>query len=200
MVDLAKEKRTRRTSPTAKANRIAALAKGREKRKEMIAQRQVIRDKVKQGLPITEEERALAFKRFNEGEPNIFQLAPAAAELVIKPATVNALRLVVEKTAAKHLYNPVEALILLSRSPDIKDSDKVGIHKALMPFLVPVLSPVKEEAEVIPEDQRPKIVIKNFVLETQDARPIHESKRDSLKGPEIMVEAESTTPPTDDQS
>jgi hypothetical protein len=55
----------------------------------------------------------------------------------------------------------------------------VAIHKTLLPFLMPMLSPAKEE-HVEQAPQQGKVVIKNFVLPEAALGPIHQSKRDAL--------------------
>jgi hypothetical protein len=161
-------------------------------------QLKVIKEKLAAKLPITQEEEEILQKSSRRRGPNRVeaanQLVEMASKMVIKPQTVQALRLVVERTAAKHKYNPIDELIRLTKSDDLNDKEKVAIHKALMPYLIPAVAPAQTEEEATPEDQRPKIVIKNFTLPERDVRPIHESKRDGLTGPEIIVETETHGP------
>jgi hypothetical protein len=168
------------------------MAKAREVLRLRKIQVDAIKEKVKLGLEITPEENAMLAVGPRKSKVTRAQAASSlmdmASKLVIKPQTVQALRLVVEQTAARHKYNPIDELIRLTKSADLGDKDKVAIHKALMPFLIPTVGPAPTEEEATPEDQRPKIIIKNFHMGEREVRPIHESKRDSLAGPEIIVE------------
>ena len=182
--------------PVPRAERKEIKRKTMAKAREVLRLRKIqvdaIKEKVKLGLEITPEENAMLAVGPRKSKVTRAQAASSlmdmASKLVIKPQTVQALRLVVEQTAARHKYNPIDELIRLTKSADLGDKDKVAIHKALMPFLIPTVGPAPTEEEATPEDQRPKIIIKNFHMGEREVRPIHESKRDSLAGPEIIVE------------
>lgn len=161
-----------------------------ERRNLKIKQRALVREKVEAGLPISAEERELltwtASKKRKDKEAEILKQASA---LTIKPQNIEALRLVVEKTAAKHSYNPVEELIKLSVQGDLDDKDKVAIHKALMPFLVPTL-PVPKERPADNPDSGIRVVVAQFTIpdhqRVKPEKPIFEDKP-----PVITEQAES---------
>lgn len=196
-LDLAKNQRRKRLAPELSKKRSLSLAGARKVAAENHARRLVIQEKIESGIPITPEEREFFEKTKRTKKPTTKEAANTlidmASKLVMKPQTVQALRLVVEQTAARHAYNPIDELIRLSKSPDLSDKDKVAVHKALMPFLIPQVAPAQADEETTPEDQRPKIVIKQFVVDQKDARPIHETKRDQLTGPVITVEPASSS-------
>jgi hypothetical protein len=129
----------------AKKNRQAAIKKAQEARAIKVAAKRLVERKVAENLPISEEERnLLTWKNGNQHGKSPTNLAIAAvAKLVMKPQSVNELRMLVEKTAAKHSYNPIEALIQLTQSNHVEEKEKIAIHKALLPFLVPVLATPK---------------------------------------------------------
>ena len=155
--------------------------------------RAMVREKVENGLPITEQEReALSWRAGNGGgnKPSDRSIIAAAAKLMIKPQSVSELRLLVETTAAKHHYNPIEALILQTRDADIKESEKIAIHKALLPFLVPILATPKSQSEHA--DTGVKVIITSFVFpENRSQGPIHAEK--------MITAVETPAPPTDTQ-
>ena len=129
----------------AKKNRQGAIKKAQEARAIKVAAKRLVERKVAENLPISEEERnLLTWRNGNPHGKTQSNLAIAAvAKLVMKPQSVNELRMLVEKTAAKHSYNPIEALIQLTQNNHIEEKEKIAIHKALLPFLVPVLATPK---------------------------------------------------------
>lgn len=137
-----------------------------------------MQQKVAQGIAISEEERQQL--EYSGGrvskEAKKEKIIEAAASLVIKPQSVTALRLVVEQTAAKLKYNPIESLIDLTKGNDIKDSEKIAIHKALLPFLVPQLATPKPEKHE--ENHGVKVTITQFVFPKKDAdaKALHTEK------------------------
>lgn len=153
------------TPAELKAQRLAALAKGRETRRLKLAQREIVRRKVEMGSPISDEERrSLLWKGGNMAGKTEEALAMAAvSKLMIKPQSVTELRLLVESTAAKHAYNPIEGLIKLTTSPNLKDTDVIAIHKALLPFLVPQLATPK--AAPTESEGGVKVTITQFVFD-----------------------------------
>jgi hypothetical protein len=193
-VEAAQAARKKRLSPELLATKKKNLAKAQEALKLKQKQVELVKEKVAKNLPITPDERALLLKSGARKKAQLVRkeaaqaMVDAAAALVIKPSTVEALRLVVEQTAARHAYNPIDELIRLSRSDALKDSDKVAIHKSLMPYLIPQAPGAKPEEAAPDPAAGPKITIKNFVVEGKPARPIHETKREEIGGPEILVE------------
>ena len=133
-----------------KVRKLSALEKANIVRRAKLEQRQAIEKKVEMGMPITEEERALLAERLGKvpkrRQDRLRHIAAAAVDLVVRPKSVTELRLLVEKTAAKHSYNPIEKLIELVNSDDIEAREKVAIHKALLPYLTPQLAAPKPEA------------------------------------------------------
>lgn len=194
LADQAVHQATRRKGIPRKETRQANIKKAQEALRIKQAQIKLIKEKIRNGFVVSPEEHELIAKSSTVNKVNRADAAQAlvdmASKLVIKPQTVQALRLVVEQTAAKHKYNPIDELIKLTKSEDLGDKDKVAIHKALMPFLIPAVAPASSEEEATPEDQRPKIIIKNFHMGEKDARPIHETKKEELMGPEITIDAE----------
>ncbi len=167
-----KELRESRKASLAKANAVLAAKK---------KQKALVMEKVEAGLPLTPEEQELvtwtpSAKREREKQ----RIVDAAAKLVIRPQNVDALRLVVEQTAARHAYNPVEKLILLASSGDLEDKEKVAIHKALLPFLAPQLPAAKESTKASEDDKdKVKVTVTQFVFPTHRDRPdkpLHEQK------------------------
>lgn len=153
----------------AKARAVQAL-----KKKE----RQIVEEKVRQGLPITEEERERLRWRTNKKKVDERQILAQAAKLMIKPQSVHDLRLLVETTAAKHSYNPIEALILQTKDDTIPEKEKINIHKVLLPFLVPQLPATKATAAEV-EDTGIKVTVTQFVFPQKDEKnvtPIHQEK------------------------
>jgi hypothetical protein len=154
------------------------LAKGRETRRIKIEQRSIVQEKVARGMPITAEERVML--EYTGGrvtkEQKKEKILEAAASLVIKPQSVHALRLVVEQTAAKMKYNPIESLIELTQDDNVKESEKIAIHKALLPFLVPQLATPKPEKEE--QNHGVKVTVTQFVFPKKDvAQPaLHTEK------------------------
>lgn len=176
-------RRAGQPSHAQKAQRRKSLEKARRERDRQKLLREVAREKIKKGLPVTEAEVKLAGKSFGfqpKGpiKPDITDVEPEAA-MLIKPQTINALRVIVEKTAADNHYNPVQGLLNELKDPDLSAKDRVAIHKTLLPFLMPMLSPAKEE-HVEQAPQQGKVVIKNFVLPEAALGPIHQSKRNAL--------------------
>jgi hypothetical protein len=158
----------------------------------MANRRALIKEKIAKGIPITEEELKVAAVRnktlIDMAKGQIKMTAEPA--IVVKPQTINALRVVVEQTAAKHAYNPIEGLLEELKDPDLSAKDRVAIHKTLLPFLMPQLGPAKEE-HVQSAPTAPKITIKAFQLDPSDGRPIHESKKVDLAS---AVEREEERP------
>lgn len=177
----------RKTKAEIKAGRMNGIKRAQEVRALKLKQRQIIREKIAAGLPITEEEKQVATKVFgnSQGKTEENTIRAAAAALVIKPQSVTALRLLVETTAAKHKYNPIEELIQLTRpgangpcTLDLKD--QVAIHKALLPFLVPQLAaPKAGSAEDGGDGSGVKVVVTQFHFPDRkqaEATPIHEQR------------------------
>lgn len=156
--------------------RQGALAKAKEVLQLKKQERELIQKKVDQGMPITEEERQkLDWTAAESSEQKKDRLLNQVAKLVIKPQTVEELRLVVERTAAKHGYNPIEELIKLSSSEHLEEKERIAIHKALLPFLAPQL-PQQKVAAREDEDRGPRVrvTVTQFVFQQeQRAAPLH---------------------------
>lgn len=171
------------TTPAQKAadtklRRQAAIKKAQEAKALKIKQKKLVEQKVEQGLPISEEERRmLLWNAGNMHNTTKEKLAiAAAAKLVMKPQSVNELRMIVEKTAAKHSYNPIECLIQLTQSNSIEEKEKIAIHKALLPFLVPVLATPKAQSSEGGEGGV-KVVVTQFQFPARAASgPLHLEK------------------------
>ncbi len=176
----------------AKNDRRLQIKKMNAAKEAMASRRALIKEKIAKGIPITEEELKVAAVRnktlIDMAKGQIKMTAEPA--IVVKPQTINALRVVVEQTAAKHAYNPIEGLLKELRDPDLSAKDRVAIHKTLLPFLMPQLGPAKEE-HVQAAPSAPKITIKAFQLDPSDGRPIHESKKTDLAS---AVEREEERP------
>ena len=141
-----------RAKPTKAAiteQRRASIKKAQEAKRIKMAQREMVRRKIENAQPITEQERELLkWKGGNRAGQTEDQLVmAAAAKLMIKPQSVSELRLLVETTAAKNNYNPIEKLIHLTSDPNVTEAEKISIHKALLPFLVPILATPKALSE-----------------------------------------------------
>lgn len=165
----------RQKDPEEKKRRLeigrARMAKALDALKLKTAQKRLVREKVEKGLPITEEERKLLTwtTRMNEKEKQR-KIVDAAAHLVIKAQSVQELRLIVEKTAARHAYNPIESLIQQTKDPLIPAKEKIAIHKALLPFLVPQLPVEKQNDRKNPEGV--KVTITQFVFPEERPRTV----------------------------
>lgn len=137
-------------------------------------QRDLVKEKIQMGLPITKEEEDLVnWSATASRKKNEERVVDAAARLVIKPQHVNELRIVVERTAAKHKYNPVEALILLAAGDELEPKERAAVHKSLLPFLVPTLPPSKPTKEGSENEGQVKVTITQFVFkEDQHEKPV----------------------------
>lgn len=162
--------------PTKKerdAQRKLALEKAHEAKRLKIEQRRIVEQKVNLGQPITEAERELLLWR--PGRKTAMQveedLIAQSAKVVIKPQSVTELRVLVEKTARKHSYNPIEELILQTQSDEIPEKEKIAIHKALLPFLVPQLAAPKAPKEGAEEGSGIKVVVAQFQFPAAGAKP-----------------------------
>ena len=192
---LFRERKAKERAEAIRKKRIAQLKKGTETIRLKKRQRDLVREKVEKGLPITEQEREML--QWTAGKTRVQkkkEIIDAAAALVIKPQTVNELRIVVQQTAARYAYNPIEELIKLS-SPEseLKDSDRVAIHKALLPFLAPTIPSVKAQALEQEEKGKIKVTISQFVFpEKQGMSPLHKERPKSEVSEVIPPEAEGT--------
>ena len=162
----------------AKRNRQGAIKKAQAARAIKVAAKRLVERKVSENLPISEEERnLLTWKNGNMHGKTRENLAIAAiAKLVMKPQSVNELRMLVEKTAAKHSYNPIEALIQLTQSNHIEEKEKIAIHKALLPFLMPILATPKA-AQGEEDSGGVKVVVTQFHFPaSKPSGPLHLEK------------------------
>lgn len=155
------------------ANRRGNIGKAQAALKLKREARELVRQKVAAGLPITEEEREKLAWRSNvvqkSRKAQEEATLAAATKLLISPSNVKDLRALVEKVANKHHYNPLEELIIMTQVDPttgqyrIPADERAQIHKSLLPYLTPQLkvAPAKEEA---PQDHGVKVSIKSFVL------------------------------------
>lgn len=181
-----------------KNHRQLQIKKMHAAKEAMANRRALIQEKIKKGIPITEEELKVVAVRnktlLNMAKGQIKMTAEPA--IVVKPQTINALRVIVEQTAARHAYNPIDGLLEELKAMDEEGNkllpvkDRVAIHKTLLPYLMPQIGPAKEEHVATP-NQAPKITIKSFQLAPADTRPLHESKKDGLAA---AVEREEERP------
>ena len=141
----------------------------------------LVREKVRLGMPISEEERNLltwGSKKVGSNTDN--DIIAAASKLLMQPTHIKELRILVERTAAKYAYNPIEELIRLTQpvkgetKHQIPADERISIHKALLPFLVPVLS-VPKTAPEVPESGGTRVVITQYTFPAvESSTPIHE--------------------------
>lgn len=180
-------KQHREEKARLKKDRQLQIKKMHAAKEAMAARRELIKEKIKKGIPITEEELKVVAVRnktlLNMAQGQIKMTAEPA--IVVKPQTINALRVIVEQTAAKHAYNPIEGLLEELQAADedgnkvLPVKDRVAIHKTLLPYLMPQIGPAKEEN--LPQAHiAPKITIKAFQIAPAGDRPLHESKKDGL--------------------
>lgn len=164
------------TKDELRKKRQEQVKKAQEGRRIKVTERELVRQKVLSGLPISEEEREkLTWSSGPKVDREVKEklTIAAAAKLVMKPQSVAELRLLVEKTAAKHHYNPIEALILQTRSDEIPEKEKVAIHKALLPFLVPQMPTPKGDTTT--SSTGVKVVISSFTFPEngKSTAPLH---------------------------
>lgn len=106
----------RLTPAQRKEMRKAQLAKAHAALKVKKASRDAVRAKVARGEPLSREEHEMIYWTAARTKEQAKRMAlDAVAKLVIKPKTIQELRLVVENTAARHAYNPIEELIKMSQ-------------------------------------------------------------------------------------
>jgi hypothetical protein len=168
-----------------KEARVRGLKKAHEMIRLKSQQRELVKKKVEMQLPITEQERELlTWSRTRSQKVKKQQLIDQVSRLVISPKTVEELRMVVEQTAARHAYNPIEALIRLSADDSaLEDKDKVAIHKALLPFLVPQLPTPKAVSEKDGDSKRVRVTVTQFVFPERpqnNVTPLHAERPPSV--------------------
>jgi hypothetical protein len=179
-----------------KANRVAGrlkgIAKGQATLQMKRKQQALVREKVEQGLPITEEERELLWWSTSRSiKKKQEEMINKVAALVIKPQTIDELRAVIDRTAAKYQYNPIEALIKLGGDgSELPEKEKVQIHKALLPFFAPALPPATKMAKRDKDDgKRVKVTVTQFVFpELRNVTPLHQER------PATVVDAQEAVP------
>jgi hypothetical protein len=172
----------RRTAEEVKDAKRASLARAREAKKMMFQERDMIQKKVEMGLPITEEEAAkipyngLSKKR---GADHRQRVLTEAAKLIIKPQNAAELRILVEEVVKRKRYNPIEDLIELGQDEETPLKERIGIHKSLLPYVVPQL-PAMEKEKTQTGDTGVKVTIQQFVFPAGSNKkpeiPIHEQK------------------------
>lgn len=182
---MASRKAAKNPATPEKASKLSDnLKKAQAVRAAKMAARRAVEEKVRLNMPITEQERDLLNWRGGKvaRTQQTKSIMAAAAQLMIKSKSVNELRLLVETTAAKLNYNPIEALILMtqpSAGPNgeiipakLDPKDAAGVHKALLPFLVPQLATPKPEPANA-DKREIKVTITNFVLPAKSVSPLH---------------------------
>jgi hypothetical protein len=146
-----------------------ALAKAHAVLKLKREAKAVVEKKVELGQPITaEEEKQVRWSQAESTKHKEDRLLNAVSKLVIKPQTVEALRLVVERTAAKHGYNPVESLIQLAAAGTMDPKDEAAIHKALLPFLAPPVPQARAKEEDL-DSKKVRVTVTQFVFPGRNA-------------------------------
>jgi hypothetical protein len=157
------------------AGRLSGLEKAWKAKLLKKQKKAIVMEKLAAGIPISPEEQELVtWSAANSKKRREEQIIDAAAKLVIRPQNVNELRLVVQNTAARHAYNPIEKLILLSNDDEVEKKDQIMIHKALLPFLAPQIPSQKDNTQVEDED-RVKVTVTQFVFPAREKPdiPIH---------------------------
>ena len=160
------------------AARAAGLAKAHAVLKLKREAKALVEKKVELGQPITaEEEKQVRWSQAESTKHKEERLINEVSKLVIKPQTVEALRLVVERTAAKHGYNPVEALIRLAASGTMDPKDEATIHKALLPFLAPPVPQARAKEEES-DSKKVRVTVTQFVFPGRSpaSAPLHEER------------------------
>jgi hypothetical protein len=133
--------------------------------------KRLVEEKIKNGMPVTEEERELLLwspgKKKPQGkDARNEMLVGMATKLLIRPQNVTELRVLVEQIAKKHDYNPIESLILQTQDKNLDEETKMTIHKALLPFLVPQIQTPRLRTVDDPEENQIKVTISQFVFPT----------------------------------
>jgi len=136
----------------AKKERMAKMHEGtRKKRREV----EIIRAKMKENILLTQQEVDVITLHGNKRDK--LQIKNQTAETIIGTKDVKELRAIVEQTAAKYMYNPIEELIRTSLHldkkgkpmgedmPRIDAKEKMNIDKALLPYLVAQVPPQKAQ-------------------------------------------------------
>lgn len=190
-------KQPRKTKEEITKEKVERLRLAREKLREKIRQKEIVEEKVRANMPITEDERQLLewspgkAPAKSRAEQEALTIAKAA-KLVLQPKHVTELRMLVEKTAEKFSYNPIEELILCAQTTEDEEL-KVGIHKALLPFLVPQLQVPKPKPET-GDEGGVKVTITQFVFKDDDKKPLHQQSPTM-----VTIEADVTAPAEPDQ-
>lgn len=124
-----------------------------------------LKEKIRRGDELTPGEAEFFRQWHAPGRKRLpkYLLDDAAAQLALRPRSITELRLVIEQTAKECNYNPILELIQLTRSPDVSEKDKVAIHKALLPFIMPQLNGVKaQDADKGTKDSGVQVNVKTF--------------------------------------
>lgn len=195
-----KRKRTTRTPEEVKQVRLAALLKSNEQR---LIVKKLKEEKIKHGIPLTPSEAVLVAKFRTPGRqaknPRLAKqqaLLERTAELIIRPANVQELRLKVEEAAKRHGYDPFEELIKMTSDPDVKAEDKISIHKTLLPFLIPPL-PKLEAKDVEVESKKVRVVIQQITMAAPAAgapAPDYSAQAPAVAEVEVMAPVSDSEP------
>tara|TARA_R110000787_G_scaffold4561_5_gene17264 strand:- start:6532 stop:7416 length:885 start_codon:yes stop_codon:yes gene_type:complete len=122
-----------------------------KKRREMA----IIRAKMDEGILLTSQEVGVLNIHGNKHDK--MRVQNQTADTIIGTKDVKELRAIVEQTAAKYMYNPIEELIRTSLHldrkgkpmgedmPRIDAKEKMNIDKALLPYLVAQVPPQKAQ-------------------------------------------------------
>lgn len=172
-----------KNNPELAARRAESVRRMHEalaRKKEM---KKAVQRKVDLGMPITDEERDLLMWTPGRNKTKDVKMREedtiaAASKLLMRPQNVKELRALVERTAAKHHYNPIEALILMTKDGKLDPEDVAGIHKALLPYLAPQLKVAapKEESEGDASGVRVFITRFEFPPDQSSASPLYQHK------------------------
>lgn len=174
---LREARRSKKPAAEIRADKMARLAKAREVLNEKKKFKALVMEKVEKGMPITDTEREILEWSPGKAPAPTRQQQEAltiakAAKLLIQPKHVTELRVLVERTADKFSYNPIEKLIMEAESTDDEEL-RVSIHKALLPFLVPVLQVPRQKAEE-PGGGGVKVTITQFQFADEKKGPLHQ--------------------------
>jgi hypothetical protein len=176
------EARRKKDDPAHQAQLKENLIKAREARQAKVRQRQLIRQKIEENMPITEAENALLV---DNGQSTMSAKAikqravDKAAALIIKPQNVQEMRILVDQIVQRKKYNPIEDLIDLANDPRTPIKERIAIHKSLLPFTTPALPPTPKEVTQA-DSKAVKVTITNFVFPVGSRErpevPLHEQK------------------------
>lgn len=141
-----------REETARKKDRMAKMHAGTAKKRREV---EIIRAKIKEEILLTQQEVDVIQLHGNKKDK--LYIKNHTAETIIATKDVKELRAIVEQTAAKYMYNPIEELIRTSlhldkrgkpageEVPRIDVKEKMNIDKALLPYLVAQVPPQKAQ-------------------------------------------------------